>query len=69
MNHDNGAFAEYIVAKAAVQVKIPANISLEQAATLGVSLGTVVSSKTKMRASATASCPLDYSWGPRLTNQ
>ncbi|KAI9898752.1 hypothetical protein N3K66_007112 [Trichothecium roseum] len=40
-NHENGAFAEYLVAKAALQFRIPDSMSDEQAATLGVSLATV----------------------------
>ncbi|PVH93234.1 putative alcohol dehydrogenase [Periconia macrospinosa] len=40
-NHDNGAFAKVIIAKAAAQFKIPANISFEEAATMGVALVTV----------------------------
>lgn len=38
---ENGAFAEYIVVKADVQMKIPENMSDEQAATLGVGFLTV----------------------------
>ncbi|KAJ6151246.1 Polyketide synthase enoylreductase [Penicillium chermesinum] len=40
-NHDDGAFAEYIVAKAHAQWKIPPNLSFEEAATLGVGVVTV----------------------------
>ncbi|KAK8249448.1 chaperonin 10-like protein [Phyllosticta capitalensis] len=40
-NKEDGAFAEYLVAKAGVQMKIPANISWEEAATLGVGITTV----------------------------
>jgi NADPH:quinone reductase-like Zn-dependent oxidoreductase len=39
---DGGAFAEYIIAKADVQIKIPDNLSDEEAATLGVGITTVV---------------------------
>lgn len=39
-----GSFGEYLLAKAAVQIKIPPNLSFEQAASLGVSIVTVVSS-------------------------
>ena len=38
---EDGAFAEYIVAKAAVQMRLPPNISFEEAATLGVGIATV----------------------------
>lgn len=41
MQHENGAFAEYLVAKAAVQTHIPERISFEEAATLGVGIVTV----------------------------
>lgn len=37
----DGAFGEYVVAKADVQMKIPSKISYEEAATLGVSISTV----------------------------
>ncbi|KAI5867644.1 putative alcohol dehydrogenase [Durotheca rogersii] len=40
-NHDNGAFAHYIVAKADVAIHVPNNISDVEAATLGVSLITI----------------------------
>ncbi|OJJ54679.1 hypothetical protein ASPSYDRAFT_49796 [Aspergillus sydowii CBS 593.65] len=39
--HENGAFANYIVAKGDVQIKTPDNISDEDAATLGISVATV----------------------------
>jgi NADPH:quinone reductase-like Zn-dependent oxidoreductase len=39
---ENGAFANYIVVKGDVQIKIPDNVSDEDAATLGVSISTVV---------------------------
>lgn len=39
---ENGAFAEYIVAKGDLQIKIPHNLSDEEAATLGISICTVV---------------------------
>ena len=38
---EDGAFANYIVAKGDVQIKIPSSISDEDAATLGVSVSTV----------------------------
>lgn len=41
-NHESGSFAEYAVAKASVQRKIPDNLSFEEAATLGVAIMTVV---------------------------
>lgn len=40
-NIEDGAFAEHIVAKAAIQIKIPDNISFEEASTLGVGITTV----------------------------
>ena len=43
MNHETGAFAEYILAKAAVQIHIPDDVSFEEAATFGVSMHTIVS--------------------------
>ncbi|KAM5385746.1 hypothetical protein ACJZ2D_000945 [Fusarium nematophilum] len=39
--HENGAFANYIVAKGDVQIKTPDNVSDEEAATLGISIATV----------------------------
>ncbi|KAJ4003818.1 hypothetical protein NW752_011945 [Fusarium irregulare] len=39
--HENGGFAEYIVAKGDVQIKTPDNVSDEDAATLGISIATV----------------------------
>ncbi|KAM3426203.1 hypothetical protein NHJ13734_009599 [Beauveria thailandica] len=39
--HQDGAFAEYIVAKGDLQIKIPDNVSFEDAATLGISVSTV----------------------------
>ncbi|KAI1143284.1 putative alcohol dehydrogenase [Hypoxylon sp. FL0543] len=41
LDPEGGAFAEYAIVKAAVQIKIPDNISDEQAATLGVSTITI----------------------------
>lgn len=38
-----GAFGEYIVTKGDLQIKIPDNVSFEEAATLGVGVSTVVS--------------------------
>lgn len=38
---EDGTFAEYIVAKGDLQIKIPDNMSFEEAATLGVSVSTV----------------------------
>lgn len=43
-DHENGAFSGYVVAKEHVQLKIPANITDEEAATFGVSVTTVVRS-------------------------
>ena len=40
-NLEDGAFAEHIVVKGDVQMHIPANLSFEQAATLGVGINTV----------------------------
>ncbi|KAI0437716.1 GroES-like protein [Xylaria telfairii] len=39
--HENGAFANFIVAKGDIQIKTPANVSDEEAATLGISIATV----------------------------
>lgn len=41
MNHEDGAFANYITAKGDVQIKIPDNVSSIDAATLGVGIFTV----------------------------
>lgn len=41
VNHEDGAFAEHIVAKAAISLKVPNGISMEEAATLGVGITTV----------------------------
>jgi NADPH:quinone reductase-like Zn-dependent oxidoreductase len=38
---EDGAFAEYIVAKGDVQIHIPGNLSFQEAATLGVGISTV----------------------------
>ncbi|EKG14044.1 Alcohol dehydrogenase superfamily zinc-containing [Macrophomina phaseolina MS6] len=40
-NHEDGSFAEHIAAKAALQLKVPSNLSMEEAATLGVGITTV----------------------------
>jgi len=40
-DHSNGAFAEHIKAKAGINLKIPDNMSFEDASTLGVGLTTV----------------------------
>jgi NADPH:quinone reductase-like Zn-dependent oxidoreductase len=42
-NPADGAFAEFIAVKGDLQIKIPDNVSDEQAATLGVGISTVVS--------------------------
>ena len=41
VQYENGAFAEYIVAKGDLQTHLPPNLSFEQAATLGVGISTV----------------------------
>lgn len=41
VQHENGAFAEYIVAKGDIQMAIPDSVSFEHAATLGVGVFTV----------------------------
>ncbi|KAG8427469.1 putative secondary metabolism biosynthetic enzyme [Metarhizium acridum] len=41
VQHEDGSFAEYIVVKGDVQIKIPDNLSFEDAATVGVSVVTV----------------------------
>ena len=38
---EGGAFAQYIVVKGDVQIRIPDNIGFEEAATLGVGIATV----------------------------
>ncbi|KAI1312687.1 putative alcohol dehydrogenase [Xylaria venustula] len=40
-NHESGAFAEYAIAKASVQRKIPHQLTFEEAATLGTAIMTV----------------------------
>lgn len=40
-NHDSGAFADYVIAKGDVQLKLPDKLSFEEAATLGVGTTTV----------------------------
>lgn len=42
VNHECGAFGEYITAKAALQIHIPDHMSYEAAATLGVATITIV---------------------------
>ncbi|PWY93020.1 GroES-like protein [Aspergillus sclerotioniger CBS 115572] len=41
VQHEDGTFAEYIVAKGDIQMHIPENLSFQQAATLGVGISTV----------------------------
>lgn len=41
MNHEDGAFAEHVAAKASVTAKIPDSMSFEEAATFGVGVTTV----------------------------
>lgn len=38
---EDGAFGEYLVAKDGIQIKIPDNLSDEEAATLGVGISTI----------------------------
>jgi NADPH:quinone reductase-like Zn-dependent oxidoreductase len=40
-NREDGAFAEYIVAKGDIQIKVPDNLSIEEAASLGCGVATV----------------------------
>jgi NADPH:quinone reductase-like Zn-dependent oxidoreductase len=40
--HEHGAFGNYISAKGDIQIKIPENLSFEEAATLGVGITTYV---------------------------
>ena len=40
-NREDGAFGEYLVAKEGIQIKIPDNVSFEEAATLGVGISTI----------------------------
>ncbi|KAJ5248790.1 zinc-binding oxidoreductase ToxD [Penicillium chermesinum] len=44
MQKEDGAFAEYMVAKGDVQWRKPENVSFEEAATLGIGIATVVQS-------------------------
>ncbi|KAA8576457.1 hypothetical protein EYC84_006576 [Monilinia fructicola] len=41
VNHDDGSFGNYITVKGDAQIKIPDNLSFEQASTLGVGITTV----------------------------
>ena len=41
VQHKDGAFAEYIVAKRNIQIRIPDNLSFQEATTLGVGISTV----------------------------
>lgn len=41
VHHEDGTFAEYITAKGDLQMKIPDNLSFEEAASLGVGISTV----------------------------
>ena len=41
VQHENGAFAEYIVAKGDIQMAVPDGVSFEEAATLGIGVFTV----------------------------
>lgn len=41
MDKETGAFAEHILAKGDLQIKIPENLSFEEASTLGVGISTV----------------------------
>lgn len=43
MRKEDGAFAEHIIVKGGLQIKIPDNISDEEAATLGIAITTIVS--------------------------
>jgi NADPH:quinone reductase-like Zn-dependent oxidoreductase len=40
-NHEDGSFAEYIMVKADICIKVPSSISMEQAATLGIGITTI----------------------------
>ncbi|KAH7065377.1 chaperonin 10-like protein [Macrophomina phaseolina] len=40
-NHEDGSFAEYLAAKDGIFLKIPDNVSFEEAATLGVGISTI----------------------------
>lgn len=41
VDHETGAFAEYILAKGGLQAKIPDSLSFEEASTLGLGIATV----------------------------
>ncbi|KAB8227694.1 zinc-binding alcohol dehydrogenase family protein [Aspergillus alliaceus] len=49
---EDGAFAEYIVAKGDLQIKIPDNMSFQDAATLGVSINTLALPTEPMKKAA-----------------
>ncbi|KAJ6024162.1 hypothetical protein N7540_004959 [Penicillium herquei] len=55
---EDGAFAEYIVAKGDVQMPIPDNLSFQQAATLGVGISTVGQALYQSLKLASPSSPL-----------
>ena len=40
--HEDGAFGNYITVKGDIQIKVPENLSFEEAATLGVGITTYV---------------------------
>ncbi len=40
VNHEDGGFQEYITVKGDIQIKIPDNLSFEEASTLGVGVST-----------------------------
>lgn len=42
VQHEDGAFGNFIAAKGDIQIKIPENMSFEEAATLGVGISTSV---------------------------
>ena len=46
-NHEDGAFAEHVTAKGDIMIKVPDNLSDEEAATLGVGITTYVSPTEK----------------------
>lgn len=56
---EDGAFAEYIVVKGDLQMPIPASLSFEEAATLGVGINTVGQALYQSLKLAPPSAPLD----------
>lgn len=56
VDHETGAFADYIITNSAVQMHIPAHMSFQDAATLGVSTVTVVGQDILLQIQISHSC-------------